>query len=287
MKTLKLLDLLRYRLIVIPVSDEEAKKEHLQVQDLVLVQKEAEELVAKVLSISLGEVNQKEDGENWKFKKKLNATEMATHEKNQEDEKKRIAKAQGFVEQLKLDMRFFSSKVGWKKGLISFFFTCEEAVDFRELLKLLGSAFKCRVHLERVGARDKAKIVGGYGICGKEVCCTTFRAKLTSVPMDAVRDQGIMIKDNHKLLGVCGKLKCCFVYELPHYREMRKHLPHIRQSVSVNNKAGRVIGIDILNQKVKVLLLETDIVEIVDVANIKIESGKKENSRNKEVGAED
>ena len=275
MKTLKLLDLLRYRLIVLSVSDEAVEKEHIQVQDLVLVQKDGEELVAKVLSISLGEVVKKDDGEDWKFKKKLNATEIETHEKNQEDEKKRVVKAQKFVEELKLDMRFFASKVGWKKGLISFFFTCEEAVDFRELLKLLGSTFKCRVHLERVGARDKAKIVGGYGICGKEVCCSTFRSKLTSVPMDAVRDQGIMIKDNHKLLGVCGKLKCCFMYELPHYREMRKHLPHIRQSVLVDTKQGRVIGIDILNQKVKVLLLDTETVEIFDAAEVQIESGKR------------
>lgn len=271
MKTLKLLDLLRFRLIVLSVTKEAAEKEDIKVQDLVLVQKDSEELVTKVVSVSLGNVVRK-DGDEWRFKKKLNAREIETHEKNQENEKKRVTTAQGFVEKLKLDMRFFASRVGWKKNLISFFFTCEAAVDFRELLKYLGSTFKCRVHLERVGARDKAKIVGGYGICGKEVCCTTFRTKIASVSMDAVRDQGIMIKENNKLLGVCGKLKCCFLYELPLYREMRKHLPHIRQTVLVNKKQGRVLGIDILNQKVKVLMLKADVVEVVEASAIKIET---------------
>lgn len=267
MKTLKLLDLLRYRLIVLSISNQETEKEDIKVQDLVLVQKDSEELVTKVISVSSGEVDKNEEVV-WKFKKKLNSREKEIHEKNQENEKKRIIKAQSFVKTLKLDMRFFASRVSWKNKLISFFFTCEEAVDFRELLKLLGSEFKCRIHLERVGARDKAKIVGGYGICGKEVCCTTFRSKLTSVPMDAIRDQGIMIKENNKLLGVCGKLKCCFLYELPLYRKMRKHLPHIRQTVTVNKKQGRVIGIDILNQKVKLYMVELEIVEVVDASEI-------------------
>jgi len=265
MKALKVLDLLRHRLILLSTP----KEEEFLPKERILIHKSGEHLVAKVLTILPNKIEEKDKEEPWTFEKKLNEKENQQYEKIQKDEKTRIIKAQKMADKLKLEMRIFASRIGWKERIVSFFFTCDEAVDFRELLKLMGADFKCRIHLERVGSRDKARIVGGFGVCGRETCCSSYKNRLISVPMDAVRDQGIMIKENNKLLGLCSKLKCCFLYELPLYREKRKSLPHIRQTIMTkNNQKGRVIGLDILNQKVKVLLLDPEVIETFDVEEI-------------------
>ena len=139
----------------------------------------------------------------------------------------------------------------------------------------MAKKFKCRIHLQRTGAREKARIVGGFGICGREACCSFLELNTDRVPMDAVRDQGIMIKNNEKIFGVCGKLKGCLLYELPLYREKRKYLTHIRQQVKVGKKEGRIVGLDILNKKVKVLF-ENEIAEIFPVEEVEYENKKVE-----------
>ncbi len=269
MKTVKAIDLLRHRLILVPVPEElELTKSR-----FILVKRDWDEIVARVLDIVPGSLDVDKKDKPLEFVKELGTKDLEAFEKGQSGEKQRIQKVQKHVDKLKLGMRVFASRMGWRGKIISFFFTCDEAVDFRELLKVLGSEFKCRIHLERVGARDKARVLGGFGSCGRETCCSTFKRKLVSVPMDSARDQGIMIKENDKILGACGKLKCCLMYELPMYRKKRKTLPHIRQAVITKNKhKGRVIGLDILNQKVKVLLLDTDMIEVFDVADISVES---------------
>jgi cell fate regulator YaaT (PSP1 superfamily) len=267
MKYIKALDLLRQRIIFVP----QAEDIELHSKEYILAKKETEVSIAKILDFVLSTENKKE--EIWSFEKKVTPEELRQYEAKQEKEKERITLAQKLIDELQLPMRVFSSRMSWNDRIIAFFFTCEDTVDFRELLKIMGSEFKCRVHLERVGARDKAKIVGGFGVCGREVCCASFKNNIVSVPMDAVRDQGVMIKENNKLLGGCGKLKCCFLYELPIYREMRKTLPHIRQTVWVERKhKARVIGLDILNQKVKVLMEETEVYETFDVSEVSIDA---------------
>ena len=265
MKTIKALDLVKHRLILLPTP----KEEELLPKEKILIKNDREHLVVKIIAILTDQIPENKE-DKWKFEKKLNQKELKEYEAAQKDEKAKILKAQKMADKLNLPMKMFASRVGWQKKIISFFFTCEEAVDFRQLLKNLGTEFKSRIHLERVGARDKAKIIGGFGTCGQETCCSTFKTRLTSVPMDAARDQGIMIKANENILGLCGKLKCCLLYELPQYREKRKSLPHIRQTVTTqNNQKGRVIGLDILNQKVKVALDDTNMIEVFEVKTLK------------------
>ncbi len=272
-------DLVRYRLVTSEVPEDV----EVNPQEKIIIKKEREELVAKVIG-EAGVVKRKrgiEDG--WQFVKKLDFEDLKTHEANQEGERDRIFKAQDLANEQNLEMRIFASRYGWNKSIVSFFFTCEEAVDFRELLKQLNSTFHCRIHLERVGARDKARIIGGFGNCGQPTCCSTFKVDLPAVPMDAVRDQGIVIKDNNKLLGACGKLKCCLLYEVDEYRAMRKGLPHIKQTVMTPKKEkARVIGLDILNQKVKVFLLEAETIDTFDAADIKKVETKPQKTTSKE-----
>ncbi|MCF7846768.1 MAG: hypothetical protein K9M51_01755 [Candidatus Gracilibacteria bacterium] len=214
--------------------------------------------------------------ETYTLEKKLTPKELQKFFGLAEKEKPRVIKAKKCAKKLKLPMRFFASRTDLKGDILSFFFTADEKVDFRDLLKVMAGEFKKRIHLQRVGARDRAKIVGGFGSCGQETCCSSFKVELDSVPLDAARDQNLMLKNNEKLFGLCGKLKCCLMYELPLYREMRRDLPHIRQRVYVGGREGRVTGLDILNRKIKILIEDTEIAEIFDAAEVSREPARSE-----------
>ena len=280
MRILQVVDVLRHKLIRLEVDEDQS----FVLKEYVLVQCERELLVAKVLGLPRVVPGGKIDGK-YKFNRRLKLDEIKSFLTAQEGEKARILKAQDLVSSLKLEMKIFASNVGWQEKIVSLFFTSENPVDFRELLKVLVKAFPGRVHLERVGARDRAKIIGGFGSCGQETCCTSFKVRLESVPMDAVRDQGIVMKDNEKVLGLCGKLKCCLLYELSSYKSQRRYLPHIKQIVTLpDKKRARVIGLDILNKKEKVIGEDAHQIEIFSVSDLVYEN-KKESSHPEEIAS--
>ena len=170
-----------------------------------------------------------------------------------------------------LDIKFFESRIGWQNRMTSFFFVSENPVDFRELLKKMIQGFKGRIHLERVSSRQRTKIIGGIGPCGRSDCCQFQSFNHKKVSLDAVRDQGIMINNNSKIFGLHNKIKTCFLYELDGYRKNRRYLPHIRQEVTIGEQKGRVIGLDILNLKVKIFL-ENDTIETFPVEKVTYEN---------------
>lgn len=259
-------DLLRHRLVRVEFG--EKPPEGVIPRARVLMKKDREAVVCRVLGAEDRRTALMRAEEDYTFERVLEPKEALEYDRAQEGEKQRVITAQQLAESMKLPIQFFASRVGWEGKTTSYFFTSEEPVDFRMFLKTLIAKTGGRIHLERVGARDRAKIIGGFGSCGQETCCSTFKIDLQTVPMDGVRDQGLMIKDNQKLLGLCGKLKCCLLYELPQYREMRKYLPHLRQGVQDSKgRKGRVLGLDILNQRVKVLL-ENDTIEMYDAAEL-------------------
>jgi cell fate regulator YaaT (PSP1 superfamily) len=270
MKTLSVIDLLRQRLVRVEVPDDL----EFALNEKILCEKgKKEKICARVLAPAR-EIPGGVASEDYEFQRKLEIAEVKKYENLQENEKERIKTAQGLANKQELEMKFFASRKSFDNRTTSLFFTSEKTIDFRSLLKELGTEFKTRIHLERVGTRDKAKICGGYGTCGKETCCSNFKTQVNAVPMDAARDQNLLTKDNEKILGCCGKLKCCLMYELPQYREMRKKLPHLRQSVFLENgEKARVIALDILNERVKVIK-ENDTVETVSIKEISIEPRK-------------
>jgi cell fate regulator YaaT (PSP1 superfamily) len=266
MKILQVVDLLRHQLIRIesPVQEED-----FVVGNFVLLQNERDRVVGKVVSLAR-EVPNAKVSDGYEFLGILKESDLVAYRDRAKNEHERVLKAKEIVAESKLDMQMFASRTDYDGNVYSFFFTSEEKIDFRDFLKKLGREFQTRIHLQRVGARDRAKILSGYGSCGRETCCSSFKIELDSVPLDAARDQNLMTRENEKLFGPCGKLKCCLMYELPLYREMRKYLPHIRQAVMTKDgKEGRVVGLDILNQKVKILLIENDIADVYDIADIK------------------
>lgn len=157
------------------------------------------------------------------------------------------------VEILNLNMNVFDAAYSFDGKRVAFLFTAEERVDFRELVKKLASTFKKQIHLHQVGPRDRARMIGGCGKCGKEVCCKNWLNKLSSITMDIVRVQGLEGKGGSKLSGICGKLLCCLRYEVEEYQRMRKDLPAIGSIIEMKDGRAEIIGLDILNKKIKII----------------------------------
>jgi len=184
-----------------------------------------------------------------------------------------LEKCQELVAQHALDMQVFRAGISFDGTKVHFMFTADERVDFREMVKDLAKAVKKQIYLRQVGPRDKAKIIGGFGKCGRTLCCSSFLNRLESISMDMVRDQGLESKGSSKLSGSCGKLLCCLKYEVNTYRKLKKSIPDIgsivklKKSVVSVSKQAQVVGFDILNQKVKVLTEEREFL-IISVEEI-------------------
>lgn len=262
MKIVQVIDLLRHQLVRL------ATEEDFEVHDYVMLKNDRDKLVGQVVSRSREVPNAKVD-DGYELVDKLGPEDVAKFKKVLEAEPERVEIAKDLAEELNLPMRFFASRCDYSGKVFSFFFTSEDKVDFRDILKSLPKKVNSRVHLQRVGTRDRAKILGGFGRCGRATCCSTFKIELDSVPLDAARDQNMLTRDNNKLYGLCGKLKCCLLYEVDLYRDLRRNLPHIKQAVLADGKSARVTGLDILNQKVKVIYDETGGFDVLDLADIK------------------
>ena len=138
---------------------------------------------------------------------------------------------------------------GGQKAL--FYFSSEERVDFRELVRDLSAQLRLRIELRQTGARDEAKLTGGIGSCGRELCCTTFLPKFDPVSIKMAKDQGLVLNPT-KVTGQCGRLKCCLVYEEATYREMRRGLPKLGKRVTTPAGEGRVVEVDVLRRRIRV-----------------------------------
>ncbi len=182
---------------------------------------------------------------------------------NEEDEKKyykllkenkiALEKCREFVEELNLNMNVLSAEFTFEKEQLLFNFVSEERVDFRELAKKLASIYHTRIELRQIGARDKAKEVGGCGICGEKLCCTRFLSHIDAISMNMAKNQNLALNPS-KINGVCGRLLCCLQYEDENYIESAKELPSVGEVVKTHNGEGKVVSVDILNRKCKVLV---------------------------------
>lgn len=173
-------------------------------------------------------------------------------------------------------MKPVSVQYSFNNKNIHFTFTSPERVDFRDLLKDLVSTFKKKIFLEQIGPKDRAQVFGGYGKCGHEQCCSTFLSVLPSVTMEAVRQQHLLYKSSSKLLGGCGKLLCCLTYEIELYKELSAKFPSLGSIVSIDKEKAEIIGMDILNQTVRVQFEKTEKVDTVSITKIKIIKKKEE-----------
>ena len=150
-----------------------------------------------------------------------------------------------------LDMQLVSAEVAFDGSKILFYFTADERVDFRELVKNLASVFHTRIELRQIGVRDKAKMVGGLGICGRPFCCATFLDDFQPVSIKMAKTQNLSLNPT-KISGTCGRLMCCLKYEQDAYEDLIRTSPKVESFVDTPEGRGTVVEIDLLCQRVKV-----------------------------------
>ena len=134
-----------------------------------------------------------------------------------------------------------------------FFFTAEGRVDFRQLIRDLASNLRHRIEMKQVGVRDEAKVIGGYGVCGETLCCSTWLPDFAPVTIKMAKNQGMALNPS-KISGVCGRLMCCLQYEHDNYKALIKNLPRINSQIQTPDGPGRVLKNGILEQRVVVRL---------------------------------
>jgi hypothetical protein len=151
-----------------------------------------------------------------------------------------------------LDMKLVDVELQWDGKKMTFFFTAEGRVDFRDLVRDLATKFKTRIDLRQIGARDETKKTAGYGVCGRPLCCATFLTEFKPITTQMPRDQFLPLNPS-KLSGVCGRLKCCLRYELEIYREFQRECPKIGQPVQDAEKGrGEIEKLDVVREQIQV-----------------------------------
>ena len=155
-----------------------------------------------------------------------------------------------------LDMQLVSAEVAFDGSKILFYFTADERVDFRELVKNLASVFHTRIELRQIGVRDKAKMVGGLGICGRPFCCASFLDDFQPVSIKMAKTQNLSLNPT-KISGTCGRLMCCLKYEQEAYEDLIRTSPKLESFVDTPEGRGTVVEVDLLRQRVKVRMEES------------------------------
>ncbi len=155
------------------------------------------------------------------------------------------------IEELQLDMQLVNVECAFDGSKILFFFTADERVDFRELVKNLASIFHTRIELRQIGVRDKAKMVGGLGICGRPFCCVSFLDDFQPVSIKMAKTQNLSLNPT-KISGTCGRLMCCLKYEQDAYEDLLRRSPKEESFVDTPEGRGTVVEVNLLRQQVKV-----------------------------------
>jgi cell fate regulator YaaT (PSP1 superfamily) len=157
------------------------------------------------------------------------------------------------IEKFGLPMRLVDVESFFDGSQIIFYFYADGRVDFRELVKDLVKKLRTRIELRQIGVRNKAKMIGGLGPCGRELCCSGFLGEFHSVSVKMAKEQNLSLNPS-KISGACGRLMCCLKYEYTSYVEMKKGMPKVGKRVSTPAGPGKVIRQNVLGQQVSVLL---------------------------------
>jgi cell fate regulator YaaT (PSP1 superfamily) len=157
------------------------------------------------------------------------------------------------IGELNLPMKLLAAEYNLDSSRLTFLFSAEERVDFRDLVRRLTGKFKVRVELRQVGTRDEAKLIGSFGRCGRPLCCTSFLTEFTPVSIKMAKEQELPLNPM-KISGACGRLMCCLAYEGEQYRMMKEKMPKSGQRVSTHMGEATVVGSNPLKETVMVEL---------------------------------
>lgn len=168
-------------------------------------------------------------------------------------EKEALRRCAQRIDQHGLPMKLAEAEYTFDGSRLTFYFTAEERVDFRALVRDLASTFHTRIELRQIGARDHAKLLGGVGMCGKTLCCSSWLTEFNVVSIRMAKEQGLPLNTS-KISGVCGRLLCCLSYENDNYIEAKSRMPAYNETVMTTSGQGRIVGINVPRESVEVML---------------------------------
>lgn len=183
--------------------------------------------------------------------RKANDKDLARYEENYEKAKEALNVCMQEIRKLDLDMNLIEAEYTLDQSKLIFTYSAEERVDFRELLKCLANIFHCRIELRQVGPRNKAKMVGGLGQCGRELCCAKFMNDFDMISINMAKNQ-LLALNIQKLSGQCGKLKCCLKFEDEQYKNMREGLPKVNSKIQFEGKQYRITSMNVIVKQAKI-----------------------------------
>ena len=196
-------------------------------------------------------VRQPADGDLPRVLRVIDENDQRQRTRNEERQREALRLCQARINERGLPMKLLKAEYLHSGNKATFFFTAENRVDFRELVRDLAKRLHTRIEMRQVGVRDAAGLAGGLGPCGQQLCCSRFLQRFDPVSIRMAKDQGLVLNPN-KVSGQCGRLKCCLAYEQQMYREARKGLPDVGKRVITPHGRGVVRELDILRRIVRV-----------------------------------
>ena len=184
-----------------------------------------------------------------------------------------------------LDMKLIDVEITFDHNKLIFYFTSDERVDFRDLVKELAGVFRTRIELRQIGVRDEAKMLNGIGICGRPLCCATFLGDFQPVSIKMAKEQSLSLNPT-KISGICGRLMCCLKYEEDVYEELNKKMPSVGDIISTVDGTGEILSTNVLMQTVKAAVRKKEndppTIDFYPVDEIKVIKAKKRKKHEEE-----
>lgn len=178
--------------------------------------------------------------------------DVEAYEKYEAEKPELIFLCREEIKARELPMKLLDSRVSLDGKQVMFVFTADGRVDFRELVKVLSKKLKRLIRMQQIGSRDEARKLGGYGICGRELCCVKFPGSIPSITTDMARVQQIAHRGTERISGLCGRLMCCLAYEAEQYKKLLEGMPELYSVVNTPEGKATVIEINAAEQEVKV-----------------------------------
>ncbi len=246
----------------------------LKINDLVIVETNRGIELGKVV-LAAKEMTPAENAEPFKPVLRLATPEDTTQAQNQRERaRKALAKSKELIASLSLPMKAIYAQYNIDGSHLIVFFYSEKRVDFRELVRKLSHELRTHVELRQVGARDEAKLCGGMGKCGCQLCCVSFLSEFMPVSIKMAKEQDIALNPM-KTSGLCGRLLCCLGYEYEQYHQMRGKLPDVGQEIITKMGKAKIVGRNIMKATVVAQLISGVTVEIPAAEAVVVNTGPK------------
>jgi cell fate regulator YaaT (PSP1 superfamily) len=193
--------------------------------------------------------------------RKATPKDIKEQEKWRKKEKEAFTQCLKLIAELKLPMKLVEAEYLLDGSKAIFYFTAEHRIDFRQLVRRLAAQMKTRIEMRQIGVRDEAKMVGGLGCCGRELCCVSFLQDFELVSIKMAKEQQLPLNPA-KISGLCGRLMCCLSFEVDAYQELRKNLPKVGKKITTKYGEGKVVRHNLLLQTITLELASGGVITI-------------------------